>query len=291
MLLECHAAIRALLAIALVVSCRPYGHYLLLSDRENTKVAAHIHNGEKACSTAEDASGQFREAEGRPAADRRHRRPPAESHRRARSFSKPSPIPSAAPTPCGSLLGNCTGDALTINGSLAAQRGRELYYATVWPGYFQSVEIKESHQDETNKAEIFNFSLTAQFGLTQTASGDVESRLALQLLALGAPLARCSTSPVTGKPGTFGSDGDFVPRISVVSPRLPCAAGHFRGEGLPTSPVATIRSTLDDNHTKDSELNRQVSELQVYERRNAEFKVEMAARKSIGNIENDRPGR
>ena len=49
------------------------------------------------------------------------------------------------------------------------------------------------------------------------------------------------------------------------------------GEYLPMSPVATIRSTLDDNHTKESELNRQVSELQVYERRNAEFKVEMAA--------------
>lgn len=49
------------------------------------------------------------------------------------------------------------------------------------------------------------------------------------------------------------------------------------GEYLPMSPVAAIRSTLDDNHTKDSDLNRQVAELQVYERRNAEFKVEMAA--------------
>ena len=49
------------------------------------------------------------------------------------------------------------------------------------------------------------------------------------------------------------------------------------GEYLPMSPVATIRNTLDENNTKDAELNRQVSELQVYERRNAEFKVEMAA--------------
>ena len=32
-----------------------------------------------------------------------------------------------------------------------------------------------------------------------------------------------------------------------------------------------------ENHTKDSDLNRQVAELQVYERRNAEFKLEMAA--------------
>jgi type IV pilus assembly protein PilO len=49
------------------------------------------------------------------------------------------------------------------------------------------------------------------------------------------------------------------------------------GEYLPMSPVSAVRSTLDDNHAKDSDLNRQVAELQVYERRNAEFKVEMAA--------------
>lgn len=49
------------------------------------------------------------------------------------------------------------------------------------------------------------------------------------------------------------------------------------GEYVPLSPVATMRTTLDDNNTKDANLNRQVAELQVYERRNAEFKVEMAA--------------
>jgi Tfp pilus assembly protein PilO len=49
------------------------------------------------------------------------------------------------------------------------------------------------------------------------------------------------------------------------------------GEYLPMSPVASMRNALDENQTKDSNLNRQVAELQVYERRNAEFKVEMAA--------------
>jgi Tfp pilus assembly protein PilO len=44
------------------------------------------------------------------------------------------------------------------------------------------------------------------------------------------------------------------------------------GEYLPMSPVANMRTTLDDNITKDANLNRQ-----VYERRNAEFKVQMAA--------------
>jgi type IV pilus assembly protein PilO len=49
------------------------------------------------------------------------------------------------------------------------------------------------------------------------------------------------------------------------------------GEYLPVSPVADLRNTLDADHKKDSTLIRQVSELQVYERRNAEFKLEMVA--------------
>ena len=49
------------------------------------------------------------------------------------------------------------------------------------------------------------------------------------------------------------------------------------GEYVPVSPVADLRSALEADHARDSDLNRQVSELQVYERRNAEFKLEMAA--------------
>jgi type IV pilus assembly protein PilO len=49
------------------------------------------------------------------------------------------------------------------------------------------------------------------------------------------------------------------------------------GEYLPISPVATMRTAVADNHTKDSQLNREVDQLQVYERRNAEFKLEMAS--------------
>ncbi len=49
------------------------------------------------------------------------------------------------------------------------------------------------------------------------------------------------------------------------------------GEYLPLSPVAAERAQLSANQAKDSDLNRQVAELQVYERRNAEFKLEMAA--------------
>jgi type IV pilus assembly protein PilO len=49
------------------------------------------------------------------------------------------------------------------------------------------------------------------------------------------------------------------------------------GEYMPFSPVTTIRTEVADNHTKEANLNREVAELQVYERRNAEFKLEMAA--------------
>jgi len=49
------------------------------------------------------------------------------------------------------------------------------------------------------------------------------------------------------------------------------------GEYLPMSPVAAMRSSLDANQARDADLNRQVAELQVYERRLTEFKVEMAA--------------
>jgi type IV pilus assembly protein PilO len=49
------------------------------------------------------------------------------------------------------------------------------------------------------------------------------------------------------------------------------------GEYIPMSPVASMRNSLQQNHTKDSDLTRQVAALQVYERRNSEFKFEMAA--------------
>jgi Tfp pilus assembly protein PilO len=49
------------------------------------------------------------------------------------------------------------------------------------------------------------------------------------------------------------------------------------GEYVPLSPVAAMRNSLQEHHTRDADLNRQVAELQVYERRYSEFKLEMAA--------------
>jgi Tfp pilus assembly protein PilO len=49
------------------------------------------------------------------------------------------------------------------------------------------------------------------------------------------------------------------------------------GEYVPLSPVASMRTTLQQNQQKASDLDHQIAALQVYERRNAEFKLEMAA--------------
>lgn len=49
------------------------------------------------------------------------------------------------------------------------------------------------------------------------------------------------------------------------------------GEYVPVLPVAAMRDTLAANHAKESDLNREVAQLQVYERRYADFKLEMAA--------------
>jgi type IV pilus assembly protein PilN len=70
------------------------------------------------------------------------------------------------------------GDSLSINGSAGSINAVANYITQLKrSGYFQQVEIKETHQDATNKAvQIFIFSLTAQFaqsgvpGATTSAS-------------------------------------------------------------------------------------------------------------------------
>jgi Tfp pilus assembly protein PilN len=58
-------------------------------------------------------------------------------------------------------------DALTINGSAGSINAIANYITQLKrSGYFQQVEIKESHQDESSKTvQLFIFTLTAQFGL------------------------------------------------------------------------------------------------------------------------------
>src|ERR1700724_2681440 len=49
------------------------------------------------------------------------------------------------------------------------------------------------------------------------------------------------------------------------------------GEYVPMFPVAAMRNTLQEHHAQEADLNQQEAQLQVYERRYAEFKLEMAA--------------
>lgn len=93
------------------------------------------------------------------------------------------------------------GDALTINGQAGSLNAVANYITQLKrSGYFQTVEIKETHQDESNKmVQIFAFSLTAQFGLPG-ATGP------------GAPAstnASTSAPPAAGTPATPRKAGNI----------------------------------------------------------------------------------
>jgi Tfp pilus assembly protein PilN len=84
------------------------------------------------------------------------------------------------------------GADLNINGSAGSINAVANYITQLKrSGYFQSVEIKESHQDTVNKTvQIFNFSLTATFGLPQPAgAAPVSSGNSRPAVAAPAPAA------------------------------------------------------------------------------------------------------
>jgi type IV pilus assembly protein PilN len=62
------------------------------------------------------------------------------------------------------------GNTLTIEGSAASINSVANFITQLRrSGYFQKIEIKESHQDDRNTAvQTFNFTLTADFALPQT---------------------------------------------------------------------------------------------------------------------------
>jgi Tfp pilus assembly protein PilN len=163
-----------LLAIALVVSLGAlYGHYLLL-DRENTKVAAHIQKqtGEKA--RLEQLKQQVDNFE-KQRTVLQQRIGVIEGLQRNRTGGQELLEAIANTVSRTDTLWLTSverkADALTINGAAGSINAVANYITQLRrSGYFQTVEIKESHQDESNKTvQIFLFSLTAQFGLPQTA--------------------------------------------------------------------------------------------------------------------------
>lgn len=164
-----------LLIIALVVSVGAlYGHYMLL-DSENTKVVAHIQKqtGEKA--RLQQLKQQVDNFEKQKAV-LQQRIGVIEGLQRNRTGGQELLEAIANTVSRTDTLWLTSverkGDALNINGSAGSINAVANYITQLKrSGYFQTVEIKESHQDDTNKTvQIFNFSLTAQFGLPQ-ASG------------------------------------------------------------------------------------------------------------------------
>src|ERR1700692_2988089 len=188
-----------LLAIALVVSGGAlYGHYLLL-DRENTKVAAHIvkQKGEKA--RLEQLKAQVDNFEKQKAV-LQTRIGVIETLQRNRTGGQEL-LDAIANTVSRTdtlwlISVERKGDTLTINGAAGSLNAVANYITQLKrSGYFQTVEIKESHQDEANKTvQIFLFSLTAQFGLPQSTS-------AAPAAAGSKPAPPAATPPGAGKAG------------------------------------------------------------------------------------------
>jgi Tfp pilus assembly protein PilN len=188
-----------LLAIALVVSLGAlYGHYLLL-DRDNTQVMAHIQKqtGEKA--RLEQLKQQVDNFE-KQRTILQQRIGVIEGLQRNRTGGQEL-LEAIANTVSRTdtlwlISVDRKADALTINGAAGSINAVANYITQLRrSGYFQTVEIKESHQDESNKTvQIFLFSLTAQFGLPQSAS-------AAPAAAGSKPAPPAATPPGAGKAG------------------------------------------------------------------------------------------
>jgi type IV pilus assembly protein PilN len=158
------------LAIALVVSVGVlYGHYFLM-DRENTAVLAHIQvqMGEKA--RLEQLKQQVENFDAQKQV-LQQRISVIEQLQRNRTGGQELMEAIANTVSRTDTLWLTSldrkGDVLTINGAAGSINAVANYITQLKrSGYFQQVEIKESHQDPSSKTvEIFDFALTAQFGL------------------------------------------------------------------------------------------------------------------------------
>ena len=159
-----------LLAIALIATVGIlYGHYMLM-DRENNKYLADIQKqtGEKA--RLQQLKAQVEDFEKQKVV-LQHRIDVIEQLQRNRTGGQELLDAIANTVGRTDTLWLTSvdrkGDALNIIGSAGSLNAVANYITQLKrSGYFQQVEIKESHQDTTNKdVEIFNFTLTATFGL------------------------------------------------------------------------------------------------------------------------------
>jgi type IV pilus assembly protein PilN len=164
-----------LLAIALVVSIGAlYGHYLLL-DRENTTVVAHIQKQTAEKARLEQLKQQVDNFEKQKTV-LQQRIGVIEELQRNRTGGQELLEAIANTVSRTDTLWLTSvdrkGEALTINGAAGSLNAVANYITQLKrSGYFQTVEIKETHEDDSNKlVQLFVFTLTAQFGLPQGAS-------------------------------------------------------------------------------------------------------------------------
>src|ERR1700675_572057 len=165
-----------LLAIALLASgAILYGHYLLM-DRENKQVLAHIQKqtGEKA--RLEQLKQEVDNFEKQKAV-LQQRISVIEELQRNRTGGQELLEAIANTVSRTDTLWLTSvdrkGDSLSINGSAGSIDAVANYNTQLKRSrFFQQVEIKESHQDTASKdVEVFIFTLTAKFGLPESAGG------------------------------------------------------------------------------------------------------------------------
>jgi type IV pilus assembly protein PilN len=161
-----------LLVVALAVSCGAlYGHFLLL-DRENTKVVSDIQKKTSEKARLEQLKQQVDNYEKQKAVLQQRINVIEELQRNRTGGQELLEAIANTVSRTDTLWLTSVdrkGDLLTINGSAGSLNAVANYITQLKrSGYFQTVEIKESHQDSSNKTvQIFVFSLTTQFGLPQ----------------------------------------------------------------------------------------------------------------------------
>jgi len=187
-----------LLVIAVAVSGGAlYGHFMLL-DRENTKYVTHIQKQTAEKNRLEQLKQQVDNYEKQKAVLTQRINVIEELQRNRTGGQELLEAIANTVSRTDTLWLTSVerkGDALTINGSAGSINAVANYITQLRrSGYFQTVEIKESHQDSANKAvQIFIFSLTAQFGLPQSGAAAPAST------GTAAPAA--NTPPAASKPG------------------------------------------------------------------------------------------
>ena len=169
------------------------------------------------------------------------------------------------------------GNNLTFDGASASVNGvANFITALKRSGYFQKVEIKESKQDEKNTAvQTFVFQIYAE--ITPPAAGVAATRPQAK------PASARRSQPPRAGPGEdrVGDMANPFRDMSVIMQGLLAVAITVVlvvvGVYLPFSPVAQERDEVDKAVRQRSQLNQEVTQLQVYKQRYGELKQQMDA--------------